>query len=234
MKIDIQDLIAKKITEMETNKIIENKITEGLEKLIITAVDSTFSDYKLRNSIEKKMADEVSSTIQKIDFQTYNSFISEKIKDLTENVLRIDLSEKLNKYFNELFLADKNEYKLSEIFNKYREMVITGTDCRDQHDRECFHIKMEKNSYHEWYNIELSEEQDTKDKDIQFTLHVRSDGSGWVGGVYLEGESIKDKFKCTYLNDVELLLIKLSLNKIKIIIDVDDIDDIDDTYDCGD
>lgn len=244
MKIDIQEVINEKIQELDATGAIVTRIKENLEKSILSAVDSVLGGYSLQQNIAKKLSDEINISVRSLDFSSYNSFIAQHIKNLTENLLQEDLCQKLQGYFDNFFLADRSEIKLSKIFKKYRDMICAVEDEPDQHKRQTFHVKFEKDNLYTWYNVELGRENVKKDayglrpssrrnSEISFTLHRKPDrpGYGRISGVCLSGDPIKDKLKLTYLNEVELLVIKASLHEIDIVIDIEDQDDIDNSYD---
>lgn len=240
MKIDIQEIVNNKVKAMEESGVIQKTIEDTIEKSVLGAIDNALDGYRLKREIEDKIKKEVSSIVSDIGFTAYNSFIVEKVKSITEGFCRADIAEKIQKTFDNMLMMKKENIKLSEIFEMYREWVCKEVEDPDKYSYERFHVKFEKHEIHDWYDIELAKEKPESkygcsygDDVIKFTLHQSSSnkGEGWIGNTYLDGVNIKEKYKFGSCTDVELLLVNLTLNQTTIIIDVEDEDDIDNSYD---
>lgn len=239
MKIDIQEIINNKIKDMEEKKTIEKTIEDTIEKTIVKAITDALDGYSLRRDIEDKISKEVSSVVADIGFTAYNSFISEKVKAITEGVCREDIAAKIQKTFDEMLVVKRDSVKLSEICDKYRDWICAETEEPEKYELEKFYAEIEESKYG-WLTFKFAKEEPTygrrsADNSIEFTVHKNNDdeGTGWIGTstVYIEGDSINEKLKFGRMSDVELLLINIAYNKTPIIIDIEDEDDIDNYFD---
>lgn len=238
MNINIQEIVDNKIRTMNEDGTITSAIEKTIEVTMLKAITDALGDYQLRNAIEKQVTQQVSSVVADIGFTAYNSFIAEKVKQITEGVCRVDISEKIQKVFDEMLVIKHESIKLSEIFEKYREWVCETVEDSDKYSFEHFHVKFEEDEQYGWFNIELAQK---KPKDryssssdvIKFTLHraYKGKGTGYISSTYIDGVNIKEKFSFRHMSDIELLLVNLTYNETPIIIDIESVDDIDSSYD---
>lgn len=236
MNINISDIVTAKIAELEANKIIETAIADTFEKTIVKSVVDALDSYSLKRSIEEKVSKQVSDVVNDLDFTSYNGFIVDKMKQIVEETCRQDLQDKITTAFTNMFITKKDSLKLSEIFNKYREIVCENVEESEKYDRQTFHLKCKTEEGYGWINCELDEEDDKSrysDIEIKFTVHRNHNdkNTGWIGSVYLNGTGLDKTMKFGHLNDVELMIVNASYNKTPIIIDVEDEDDLDNSYD---
>lgn len=236
MNINISDIVTTKIAELKENKTIETAITETFEKTIVKSVVDALDSYSLKRDIEDKISKQVSSVVNDLDFTSYNGFIAEKMKQIVEETCREDLQEKITNAFTSMFIVKKDNLKLSEIFEKYREIACSNVDEAEQYDRKTFHLKCQVDDRYGWIDCELDEENDKStysNIEIKFTVHRdhNDKSTGWISTVYLDGIGLDHTMKFGHLNDVELMIINASYNKTPIIIDVEDGDDLDNSYD---
>lgn len=233
--IDVQAIVNGKIAQLEANKTIETAIADTFEKSIVKAITDALDGYSLKRDIEKKVSDQVSSVVADLDFSTYNGFIVSKMKQITEEICREDLCKKIEAAFTNMFICKRENIKLSEIFEKYKEIVCESVEEQEQYERRHFHIKCSTDERYGWINCELDEEEKSSrydDLDIRFTIHRNNDNTtGWISTVYLDGKGIDKQIKFGNLNDVEIMLVQAVYNKLPIIIDVEDEDELDNSYD---
>lgn len=239
MNIDVSKIVQEKIDSLAAEGVIEKAITETFEKTILKAVTDSLDSYTLRHNIEEKMTKQVSKVVEDLDFQSYNSFMIEKMSQIINETCREEICKKAEKKFKDIFLCQMDELKLSSVFEKFREIACESVDEQEKYNR-CdtgWHCKCEVDSVHDWINCELDyEDKDhryTRDCQLAFTVHrdLHDNSKGRIYNLYLDGERLGDKYKFGHLNDVELMLVQAVLNEVPIIIDVEDEDDIDSSFD---
>jgi len=231
MLININELVNNKIKELEESKKIEKTIEEVLEKTILEAVADAIKSYELKRNIRDKMTKQISEVVKDIGFEGYNSFIVEKLKQIIDGTCKKDFEEKIQESFKELLMVKHESIKLSKIFETYREWISNHLD-EDEKNYDGFYASMEKSSY-SWYTIILAKEKPlsySRKDSIEFTVHIRNNGEGWIGTIYLNGVDIEESIPFGYLTKFESFLINLKYNKTPIIIDVEAEDDIDTSY----
>lgn len=138
MNIDINAIVNNKLKEMEENKTIEKLLEENIEKAIVKGIEGALDSYALKRQIEDKIEKQVSEVVKEIGFTGYNSFIAEKVKMITEDVCREDIANKIQKTFNDLLIVKRENVKLSEIFEKYKDYMDENTDEEDKYSLERF------------------------------------------------------------------------------------------------
>lgn len=238
MNIDVSKIVQDKIDSLAQEGAIEKAITETFEKTITRAVSDSLDSYKLRNIIEEKFTQEVNKVVSDLDFQSYNTFMCEKMMQIINETCREDLCEKIEKKFKDIFLCQTKEIKLSEIFKKYREIANSDIDESEKWDRaeEGWHYKLEEEERYGWINCELDYYDKVhhymSDSAIAFTIlkDYKDKSRGKISTLYFDGNRIEDKFKFGHLNDVEIMLVQAAMNEIPIIIDITG-DDVDNSWD---
>ena len=156
MNINITKIVEDKIDSLEAEGIVEKAIVETFEKAVIKAVTDSLDSYSLRNTIEKKMTEQVSKVVADLDFQSYNSFMIEKMMQIINETCREDICQKAEKKFRNVFLCQQTEIKLSDIFLKFREIACENVEEQDKYNRsdDGWHCKCEPSEYG-WLDCEL-------------------------------------------------------------------------------
>lgn len=236
--LDINKIAQDKITAMEESGQVKEHIEKEVEKLVLGSITNAMSGFNIRREIENKAEESISRVIGALDFTAYNSFIAEKVRQLTEGVLREDVAKKLNDIFESIFIKKRESIKLSEIFKAYREWLISDLDESEQYELgNNFYAGIE-NDEHGWLRCRLSKETpretyfgNVREIDLDFSFVVRRDYAnsnvGSILSAYMKGENIRDKLKVHKYNKFETLIVNLAYNKTPIEIDIEDDSDID-------
>lgn len=241
MNINVTEIVQSKIDSLDAEGVVEKAIVETFEKAVIKAVTDSLDSYKLRNTIENKMTEQVSKVVADLDFQSYNSFMVEKMMQIINETCREDVCQKIEKKFRDIFLCQLTKIKLSDIFKKYREIACQDVEEQDKWERvdDGWHCKCELSEYGridcELDYKNMGSHRYKADSQISFTVHRNHEdkSEGKIICLYLDGKKLEEKFKFGRLNDVELILVQAAMNEIPIIIDVEDTDDIDNSFDVG-
>jgi len=238
MNINIQEIVDQKIAEMDESGTITKMVGEMIEKAILKTVTDTFESYHLQRTLQDKLEKEVSEVAANIGFTAYNSFIAQKLKEVTEGEIRADITDKIQKTMDAILIAKRESVKLSEIFEKYRDWLNESVDESDKHERKRFHVKFEE-SDRRWYDIELAKERvndyhsSLSSDVIKFTLHKTfgKPGWGWIGSTFIDEWEVKKRWKVGSMSEFECLLVNLVYNETPIEIDIESENDIDNSYD---
>ena len=176
-----------------------------------------------------------------MDFTAYNSFICEKVKQITEEYLKEDIANKISNTFEKIFMQKRESIKLSEIFKSYREWLIGDLEEDERYElNNEFYASMEDDKDY-WLECSVSKEKPTNSSiypvnrkdiytcDFGFRVHKKynENGVGYIGLVYFEGSSVKDVLKITSYNKFQSLLLNLYYNKTPVILDIEDESNID-------
>ena len=235
MELNIQEIADVKIKAMHESGQIKESIETGIEKIILKSIDDALDGYDLRCTIRKQISDSISDVVNDIGFSAYNGFIAQKVKEITENVMREDVANKIQKVFDDMLIAKHDGIKLSEIINGYREHLFEtiNDEAKWEHQHFTCDVDQEEDGNFTWYTIKLSDQQLSSHEEPQIKFRILAYGekeSAKICGLYFDGESVNGKFKLGSMDDFECLLANLYFNETPIILDPDDVDD-DDYYD---
>lgn len=238
MSIDVNEIAQKKITQMEESGEIKKHIEDKLQSLVLDSVSSALSGYEIKREIEKKIESLISPCLDTLDFTAYNSFITEKFKQITEEYLKEDIAKKISDTFENIFMLKRENIKLSEIFRAYQEWIMDDLEENEKYElNNEFYASMETDEDW-WLRCSISKEEPRKStylgnrKDIYccefgFTVYKNSKGIGKISTVYFGGSSVKDVLKITSYNKFQSLLLNLYYNETPIILDIENESDID-------
>ena len=235
MNIDVSQIIADKLAQLEADGTIKRKIEESLEKSIMSAISSELESYSFRSGIEKQLKDAVSNIAADCGLSAYNGYIAEKCKTIVQNLFTTDISERLEKTLNDIMFTKHENIKLSDIFKQYREWVLANTDESDKYERGEFTHELEVEEDGAWIRYTCKFADHTlEDKTFykekpEIELHLSTFGSNRktsrISMVYLNGHFMKDSFKVGRLTDFEAFILNLYYNETEIILDPDDVDE---------
>lgn len=233
MELNIQNIADQKIKDMHESGQIATAIQNGVEKLILKAVDDALNGYELKRTIEKNISESVSGVVTDIGFNGYNGLIAQKVKEITQDVMRADIAQKIQKTFDDLLIKNFKGIKLSEIFEKYRNWVCENTEESEKWEKRNFHCSLDvkEDGSFTHYKVKFNDEPlDKYDRHaaIEFTMCTYGNKSETaISTCYINGEYAKGKLNLGTLTDIEAMLANLYYNQTPIILDVDDVDDSD-------
>ena len=105
MNIDVSQIIADKLAQLEADGTITRKIEETLEKSIMSAITSELESYTFRNGIQKQLNAAVSTLAGDIGLSAYNGYIAEKCRAIVQSHFTTDISERLEKTLNDIMFT---------------------------------------------------------------------------------------------------------------------------------
>ncbi|HYF75277.1 MAG TPA: hypothetical protein VD757_01710 [Candidatus Nitrosocosmicus sp.] len=239
MNINIQEIVDNKIKSLNDDGTIKNAIEKTIETTMLKSITDALGDYSLRRSIQDQVEKEVSAVVKGIGFTAYNSFIAEKVKQITEEVCRQDIAQKIQEVFNNILVIKRESAKLSEICKAYRDWICEEVEESEKYSLERFHVSIEEKEYpYDWLTFKFDKEKSSRyrsdsDEAIEFTVHrnYKDKNMGTIGTLYIGGYST-DKTLCfRNMSKIEALLLNFKYNNTPIEIDIESEDDIDNSFD---
>lgn len=236
MNIDVSKIIENKLAELEATGVIQKKIEDAVEKSIMTAVTSELESWSFREGIGKQIKAVVGTIAKDCGLAAYNGFVAARVKDIVQNSLSADLTEKVNKTLNDIMICRHDNIKLSDIFDRYREWVCEHTDESDKWEKRNFHceIDTEEREYGTFYTCTFADHQlesrisRREDPDIKLVIYARNGSTtASIAHLYLDGHYMKECYKIGYMTDFEAFVCNLFFNETEIILDPDQVDDSD-------
>lgn len=234
MNIDVSQIVADKLAQLDAEGTIKRKIEEVLEKTIMSAITSELESYSFRSKIQEQLKTSVSAIASDCGLSAYNGFIAEKCKAIVQNHFTTDISERVEKAINDIMFTKHENIKLSDIFKMYRKWVLENTDESDKYEREKFtHVlEVEENGSFTHYSCKFADHtlssgfglKEDPDIEVRFTRY-RDEKEASISMLYLNGHYMKNSFKVGRLTDFEAFILNLYYNETKIILDEEDVDE---------
>lgn len=234
MNIDVSQIVAAKLAQLDEDGTIKRKIEETLEKTIMSAITSELESYSFRSSIQEQLKASVSTIAADCGLSAYNGYIAEKCKAIVQNLFTTDISERVEKSLNDIMFTKYENIKLSDIFKRYREWVLANTEESDKYERQEFTHVLEVKEDGSWTEYRCKFADHTlegfgynKEKpEIEILFMVfRERKEASISTLYLNGHYMKDSFKVGRLTDFEAFILNLYYNETKIIMDEEDVDE---------
>ena len=216
------------IQDGTVEKIIKEKITKGFE----SAIDSAFSFGKLRDAIRKRTDEVLVPLIESYDMSEYIVKLDTVLTEIVNSTALTDNKRILANFKNLMTEPDMKTITVSELFKEYKKFVAKemDTDGRDvQIDDGVYYEPMEVNfevieeedrswSYFDRAILELSVDEEEQQEKLNRTIrldHYKNGAEGWN----IITEINPGITSLRYLDDFDILLIRLSKGMVKLIID---------------
>lgn len=235
MKIDISKIVLDKIEQLDTDKVIQRKIEETVEKTVMDAITSELSSYTFRNGISKQVQDSVSKIAADCGFSAYNGFIAQTVKTIVQDLYSADIAEKVQHSLNDVLLQKHKNISLSEIFKRYRDWVLENTDESEKYERQEYaaDLEIKKDGYFTHYTCRFADHpletgyfgsKERGEIEIRFCTYGSKKNST-ISTVYINDHDLKNTLKIGTLSDFEAFIVNLYYNSTEILLDVDEVDD---------
>ena len=246
MQIDISQIVADKVAAMESEGTIKAIIEEHVENAVKDAIKGALGGWKLRDPIEKALAEQVPDIVKDIGLDSYNAFIAETVKKLAVNALREDAATVMTERVNEILCKRRDSIKLSEILDMWRSDMNDNDedekrDGNEDHDGFTCRVEERKSyssSAFHYYNVYFDEEGDKEgndpdDYDVLLKIRVWTAHDGEIQDVYIDGERLSKQFVGRTPSRFEAMLMNLYLNRTPVIMDLDKYDADDHYYETS-
>lgn len=233
MNIDFNEVIQNKLAQMEADGVIQKKIEDALEKSIMNAIDDQLGSWQFKGSLGKQLEAGVSKVAADCGLSAYNTFITERVKIIVEQLASEDLAKKIRTAVEEVLVQKHENVKLSDIFRRYREYVMSAVDESEKYERQYFvseldvsesgmfrHYTCRFSEYPEW------EPGESGNVEIRFCCYREKNTS--IGSLTIDGRDMKSSLKLGYLSEFERFVTNLYFNGNEIVMDADVVDDIND------
>lgn len=233
--MDIQKIVNEKVEEIISSGEIVKRIEDDIEKSIISAIDSKLDSYSFKNDLEKQLSASIDPALKSIDMSGYGELVKQRFQNIVDQVLNQDLSEKVEKFYSDLFTSSNEPIKLST----FLEVVKESYRKEDEYSGE-YYLSIEYDDSHDWWNIGFQEDEPYnksrgyRDCENSITLSKRnkddSDNTYWLLSVDIDkcGFSLSDK-KISHIgktSKAERMLLNAYFNNVDIIMDVESADEV--------
>ena len=239
MVIDFAEIIGNKLEQMKNDKVIEKQIEESIETVITKAVKDACEDYSFKRKISEKIETEVSGIVNDVGFTGYNQFIADTFGEIINGVLKEDIKNKVLHTFDSIFINKVDKIKMSEIAEKYREMMMEMDDSDKYEHGNNFHVSFDEKEDADdfrWITVIFALESqskgygynrsDSSEDKLEMRIHNYKDGDFEISSVSYENKDLSKLNELRYMSEFESFIASLYFNKTKIELDIDE-DDID-------
>ncbi len=220
----IAEMLEKKLKDGSIEKVIEEKLT----KCVGECMEDMFRwSGEAKKLIETKLKEVMVPTIENHDFNEYTLKLDAVLTEIVNSTSLQD-NKKILENFKELMVEDEKEINLSDIYKKWSEYVkknveTAGLDVEyyDDPTYESVHIEMEVE------DIENCSKYGPDEKVVRFTCEHDEDMNiqfdvykyDFMDGYKIRNHEITNINALARMDDMQVLIMRLSRNSTKIIID---------------
>lgn len=210
------------------DKIIRENIINGFK----LAIERSFSYGKLSYAISKKTDEVLVPFIEKYDMNNYIVKLDTVLSEIVNSTALVENKKILENFKNLMIEPEKKTITVSELFKQYKLYVAKemDTDGRDVQIEDTvyyepmevsFEIKKEQDRSWSCFDravLEFSVAEEEQQENLNRTIrlnHYKNGAEGWdiIAEINPEITSLR------YLDDFDILLIKLQRGMVKLIID---------------
>ena len=210
------------------DKIIRENIINGFK----LAIERSFSYGKLSDAIRKKTDEVLVPFIEKYDMNNYIVKLDTVLSEIVNSTALIENKKILENFKNLMIEPEKKTITVSELFEQYKLYVAKemDTDGRNVQIEDTvyyepmevsFEIKKEQERSWSCFDravLEFSVAEEEQQENLNRTIrldHYKNGAEGWdiIAEINPEITSLR------YLDDFDILLIKLQRGMVKLIID---------------
>lgn len=226
----IAEMLQKKLTDGSIEKVIEEK----LSRCIGECIDDMFRwSGPAKELIENKLKETMVPAIENHDFSNYTLKLDAVLTDIVNSTALQD-NKKILDNFKELMIEEEKEIKLSDIFERwcdYVEKKVSTSGLEVEYDDgvsyECVHVEMDTE------DIESSGKYAPDKKVVRFTCEHDEDMNlqfeiykyDFMKGYEISGYGDAGIKGLKYLDDMQIMLMRLGRSGTKIILDGESFED---------
>lgn len=239
MTIDLSQIVADKLADLEKSGAIKKHIEDTLEKSIMDAITDALGGYSFKRDISKQVEENIHGITADCGFSAYNGFIAERVKSILMELYTKDIAEKVSSALDDAMLKKHENVKLSDIFKMYREWVCGYMEESEKYDLQNFHCALNEDdgSYGIHRIIATFADHELKAKSYgsgyeeepDITVVISTGWSGKVSGkistLLLNGHNMRETLRIGTLTNFEAFLVNLYYNGTPILLDMDDVDE---------
>lgn len=133
--MEIEKIFSNKLEKMAASGEIQQLVERKVKELIEESIDNAFR-WDARKLCEKKVIDEISPVLSRLDFSVYAQAVQAAALAVQEN-FKNATEEKTKEFLNSLFCPEKTKIKLSELMKDIIDNEIRYADAEDDYSVMC-------------------------------------------------------------------------------------------------
>lgn len=212
---DVKKIIDKILQDGTVEKIIREKITKGFA----SEIESSFCYGKLRDAVRERIDEVLVPFIENYDMGEYIIKLDTVLSEIVNSTALVENKKILENFKNLMIEPEKKTITVSELFEQYKRYVAKemDTDGRDVQIEDTVYYEPMEVSFDRAvleFGVTEEEQQENLNRTIRLD-HYKNGAEGWdiIAEINPEIKSLR------YLNDFDILLIRLSKGMVKLIID---------------
>lgn len=225
----IKDVISKKLEDGTVEKLIEQQ----LEKGVINALENMFKSYgDVTKVIEAQVKSVMIPYLESYDYSKYIMKLDSVLVDVLNNSA-LENKNLLKNFKTVIEYEEEKKIKVSELYERWMKYVSENvntseleviTDDDVNYEYVDVHLSVDHDESRTWSSYEYAnlifecEKDEDMNQSIRLYRWKDEKNKGWD----IERHEIRDVKSLRYLDEFELLLMNLSQNRTKIIIDTDE------------
>lgn len=234
----------KRITEeVLSDGTVEAKIREKIVKGFESAIDDAFRWGDLEKAIKERVKTVLVPFVENYNMDEYLVKMDTVLTEMVKQSALVDNKRMLEHFQFMLAVPEKEEIKLSELFEQYKKFVARNVETSGRHasfdSGEPEYDPMEVRFYFEeeesrsWssfryatvdFTVDEEGQQDELSRTIRLSRWENEKKEGWE----IRTDTHADIYSLTHMDEFDLLLAKLQKADVRVIIDEED--DFDSVY----
>ena len=186
--MDIGKIVNSQVAEMLKSGDIETQIAEAVSSSIKKVINEKFTSYQFRNALEKKFNEEVDPVIEDVSFAGYGAIVKGRLTDILKSVADKDVSDEVEKTYNEIFTPTNKPLDLADFFSRYRESLMEDNNEYGNHFG--FNLTESDDGNFNRVTIKFADEEGDLDSDYfatEFKLMRYKEGNYTVSSLKCKG-----------------------------------------------
>jgi hypothetical protein len=215
--LDIQSIIESKIEEQIQSGAIEKMVETQLTKMMSGVIENALSSYEdIADSVKKIMKEKLEINLDALQLSSYSTMMVRVIEESAVGILEVHKQKMKDTISSILAVPEKQNWKLSEIVNKYRGQLYENPELVLQ-------IKLTDYG-HTWVNIGEKQESTSRyssnqSYDIKMIIDKKTN---IISNVWYKEDVVDSRKTKIYNHSIEAWLASLWMNSCTIEIDEDD------------
>lgn len=225
IELNISQIVNEKLSQMDRDGVIKQKIEESLEKTVLDAISCELNSYRLQHQISEQFREQVGNVAGQLGLEAYNGFIAARVRDIVRNLYTDDFAERVQKALSDTMLKKHEHVKLSDIFKSYSEYVNRFVEREEALDRGHFTaaLNVREDGPFKWISCRFAEEPDKEDSpDIELKFDVwKEQTHSNIKFLRLDGRDMDAVVRIGRLNDFECFAANLYFNETEVEMDIE-------------
>ena len=227
---DIRRITNEVLQDGTVDRIIREKVTDGIEKAIVASFDYG----KLRNAVKDRVEQILVPFIEKYDMSDYIVKLDTVLTEIVNQTALVDNKRLLQNFQYLMTEPQEKEVKLSDLFREYKKHVaenmetcgreVLFEDSEPEYEPMEAYFQFNPEDSYSWSSFDHAEiifgvEEEEQQEELNRTIRVSRYKKERKDGFKLSIDMDPDLHSLTRIPDFDLLLMKLQRADVRIIID---------------